>query len=146
MDFLSKKREYTFLNNHNALTHVHTFQVTHTPYKIYSEGKSKKYRDSVNLLEDVLSSFHTENLPTFVIVNNIKLGEGSISSYNAKQDVIYFNSKYAKQRLQANIINEVIAEVLTRNDSPDEQLKKIIKEELNYGRFDDGHSSSPNRR
>lgn len=71
---------------------------------------------------------------------------GSISSYNAKQDVIYFNSKYAKQRLQANIINEVIAEVLTRNDSPDEQLKKIIKEELNYGRFDDGHSSSPNRR
>lgn len=199
------------------------------------EGKSKKYRDSVSLIEKALSDLNVENLPTFVIVDNAKLGEGSISSYNAEQDVIYFNNryadkellqnivdnpffaatslksvvyhelvhkqhwdavkrfykshksrynsvidakrkldssleqyvarqlffdrsylsknvsiyaekayKYAKQKLQANIVNEVIAEALTRNNSPDEQLKKLIKEELNYGKSDDGHSSSPN--
>lgn len=237
MDYLSKKREYTFLNNHNAVIHVHTFQIAHASYKIFVEAKSKKYRDSVNLLEKIIPSLNIENLPTFVVVDNKKLGEGSISSYNAQQDVIYFNSKYAnrdllqnilnnpffaanslrgviyhelaykqhwdavkrfykahklrynsiidakkkldsnleqyigyqlsfdrsylsknvsiyaekaykcaKQHLQANMINEVIAEALTRNNSADKQLNKLVKEELSYGRLlNDGHSSSSNQ-
>lgn len=224
MDFLAKKREYVFLNNRNATVRVHVKQVSSTPYSIWVGGKTKKYRDTVMMLKKVLKEFPVEKVPAIVIVDNQKLGEGSISSYYPVEDVIFFNSKYdstkkiddvvkqdlfiandlyqviqhelghkqhwdavkrfygahksrynnimeaknaldsklekyitiqlnnnfsyllenvsayadvsfkfAKDNYKYNLVNEVIAEVVTQKNTKDPKLTQLVKEELNYG-------------
>lgn len=224
MDYLAKKREYVFLNNRNATVRVHVKQVSSTPYNIWVEGKTKKYRDVMIILKKVLKEFPVEKVPAIVIVDNQKLGEGSISSYYPVEDVIFFNSKYdstkkindvvkqdlfiannlyqviqhelghkqhwdavkrfygahksrynnimeaknaldsklekyiatqlnnnfsyllenvsayadvsfkfAKDNYKYNLVNEVIAEVVTQKDTKDPKLTQLVKEELNYG-------------
>ena len=55
LDFLSKKHEYTFLNNQNQKVRVHVRKVNNSSINMWSEGKSKKYRDCINL---ILSLIH----------------------------------------------------------------------------------------
>lgn len=47
MDYLSKKKEFIFLNSQNASVYVHTVQLKNYKYELYVEGKSKKYRKSL---------------------------------------------------------------------------------------------------
>ncbi|MDH5101226.1 hypothetical protein OQI87_09125 [Lactobacillus kefiranofaciens] len=94
MDYLSKKKEYIFLNNRKALVRVHVKQVSKQPYNIWVEGKSKNYRDCVALLNKALATFDPNIVPPIIIVSDQKLGSGAISSYNHVEDVIYFNNYY----------------------------------------------------
>ena len=41
MDYLSKKKEFIFLNSQNASVYVHTVQLKNYKYELYVEGKSK---------------------------------------------------------------------------------------------------------
>ena len=94
LDFLAKKREYIFLNNQSSLVRVHVTKVASSPYNIWVEGKSKNYRDCVTLLEKALKYLDNENIPSIIIIDNKKLGKGSISSYSYKDDIIFFNNYY----------------------------------------------------
>lgn len=105
MDYLSKKKQYVFLNNQLSLVRVHVFQISSSP-NIWVEGKSKKYRDSVQLLKNALSTFDQHELPPIIIVANQKIGNHDISSYNHDDDVIYFNSYYHTQEKIYNVIND----------------------------------------
>ncbi|GAA3637741.1 hypothetical protein GCM10022297_15190 [Lactobacillus hamsteri] len=122
MDFLSKKHEYTFLNNHKSLVRVHVFKVRSTSFNIWSEGKSKKYRESIFLLNNALTNFQEINLPPIVVVSNKKLGQGGISSYDHIQDVIYFNNYYHSQKQ----INQIIY----KGNFAAQNLSDIILHEL----------------
>ncbi len=41
MDYLSKKKEFIFLNSQNASVYVHTVQLRNYKYELYVEGKRK---------------------------------------------------------------------------------------------------------
>ncbi|MDN5956140.1 MAG: hypothetical protein L0H82_07195, partial [Lactobacillus sp.] len=94
MDYLSKKKEYIFLNNRQALVRVHVKQVSKQPYSIWVEGKSKNYRGCVALLNRTLVKFDPQLVPPIVVVSNKKLGNGAISSYAFEDKVIFFNNFY----------------------------------------------------
>lgn len=90
MDYLSKKHQFIFLNNRLSLVRVHVTQISLNPYNIWVEGKSKKYRDSIYLLNKTLHNFNPEEVPPIVIVANNKIRSNGTSSYNHDDDVIYF--------------------------------------------------------
>ena len=69
-------------------------KIRDSPYEIWAEGKGKKYRDCITLLDKVLPEFDLKLLPPIVVVSNKKLGSGAISSYNHNDDVIYYNNYY----------------------------------------------------
>lgn len=124
MDYLSKKKEYIFLNNRQALVRVHVKQVSKHPYNIWVEGKSKNYRDCVALLNQVLKEFDPKVVPPIIIVSDTKLGNGAISSYNHVEDVIYFSNYYHTQ----DRINEIIRDSSFVSTS----LKNILLHELGH--------------
>lgn len=122
MDFLSKKRELRFLNSQKKIVHV--ARVDSSRYDIWTEGKSKPYRDCVVLLENALQNFDSAELPPIIIVANDKIGHGGISSYNHVDDVIYFNSFYhMQQRIDDVVGNDTFAA---------QDLSGIIRHELGH--------------
>lgn len=124
MDFLSKKHEFSFLNNKKDIVRVHVIKIASSKYDIWTEGKSKKYRDSVRLIEPALKNFNKKDLPPIVIVSNNKMGEGGISSYNHNDDIIYFNSYFHTY--------ERINEVLEKQIFAAKDLSEIIHHELGH--------------
>ena len=124
LDYLSKKHEYTFWNNKLNLVRVHVSQVANTNYNIWTEGYSKKYRDSIKLIEKAIKKFNPSDLPPIVIVSDLKMGSGGISSYNHNDDVIYFNSHYNNQ----SRINQVIS----RRIFAPKNVTDIIQHELGH--------------
>lgn len=124
MDFLSKKHEFTFINNKKSIVRVHVMKVSSTPFDIWVEGRSKKYRDCVQLLSKALSRFKTKDLPTIIVVANNKIGSGGISSYNHNDDVIYFNSHYHTE--------EQINKIANREAFAAQNLSDIIQHELGH--------------
>lgn len=98
------------MNNHSSLVHVHVSQVKSSPYNLWVEGKSKRYRDCVRELNVTLQRLNLTNLPPIIIVANRKLGSGGISSYNHIDDVIYFNNYFHNTTNTKNVIaDEVFA-------------------------------------
>lgn len=124
MDYLSKKHEYTFWNNKLNLVRVHVSQVANTSYDIWTEGYSKKYRDSIRLIEKAIKKFDPSEVPPIVIVSEAKMGSGGISSYNHDDDVIYFNSYYSNQNK--------IKQVISRRMFASKNLTDIIRHELGH--------------
>lgn len=124
MDFLSKKRHYVFLNNRDKMVHIHVSQVASSPCNLWTEGKSKKYRDCIHMLEATLDHFNYEELPPIVIVANEKIGTGGISSYNHIDDVIYYNSFYHTQ--------EAIGTITQNHAFASQNLYDIIQHELGH--------------
>lgn len=124
MDYLSKKKEYIFLNNRQALVRVHVKQVSKQPYSIWVEGKSKNYRDCVVLLNKTLKEFDPQLVPPIVVVSNKKLGNGAISSYAFEDNVIFFNNFYHS--------TEQIGEITHQNLFIATDLKEIIRHELGH--------------
>lgn len=124
MDFLSKKRHYVFLNNHDKTVHIHVSQVTSSPYNLWTEGKSKKYRDCIRMLDATLGHFNYDDLPPIIIVANEKIGTGGISSYNHIDDVIYYNSFYHTQ--------EAIGTITQNKAFASKNLQGIIQHELGH--------------
>lgn len=124
LDFLSKKWELRFLNSQKKIVHVHVARVDSSRYDIWTEGKSKPYRDCVVLLEHALQDFDAAKLPPIIIVANDKIGHGGISSYNHVDDVIYFNSFYhTQQRIDDVVGNDTFAA---------QDLSGIIRHELGH--------------
>jgi len=124
VDFLSKKQEFIFRNSKDAIVRVHVMQVGSTPYDIWIEGKMKKYRDCVTLLEKALVDFDRSDLPPIIVVANKKIETGGISSYNHVDDVIYFNSFYHTQ--------ERIDHVIDEGTFAAQDLSGIIRHELGH--------------
>lgn len=105
MDYLAKKHEYTFWNNKRSLVCVYVTQIANSPYNIWVEGKTKKYRDSAILIEKALKDFNRAELPLTIIVADSKMGSGGISSYNHDDDIIYYNSYYHSKTRVNQIVN-----------------------------------------
>ena len=124
MDYLAKKHEYTFWNNKRPLVRVHVTQVANSPYNIWVEGKTKKYRDSVRLIEKSLKDFNRSELPPIIIVADSKMGSGGISSYNHDDDIIYYNSYYHNKTR----INEIVNGKLFASQN----VSDIIRHELGH--------------
>lgn len=124
MDYLAKKREYAFWNNKRALVRVHVTQVESSPYNIWTEGKTKKYRDSISLIKKAIENLNPSDLPPIIVVANSKMGSGGISSYNHDDDVIYYNSYYHNQVR----INQLVSGKLFTSKS----VSDIIRHELGH--------------
>jgi hypothetical protein len=105
LDYLAKKHEYAFLNNKLNLVRVHVSQVANTNYDIWTEGYSKKYRNSIQLIKHAIKNFNQSELPPIIIVADSKIGSGGISSYNHDDDVIYYNSYYHTQARINRLVN-----------------------------------------
>lgn len=123
MDFLSKKKEHIFLNNQLALVRVHVSKVAPT-FNLWTEGRSKKYRDCIRELNIALKKFNSKDLPAIIIVANKKLGSGGISSYDHINDVIYYNNYYHTQ--------ERIIKIAHRDSFASQNLGDIIQHELGH--------------
>lgn len=98
MDYLALKRQYVFLNERNAMVRVHTTKVADKNFDIWVEGKSKRYREAVKVVQSGLKQLEDEELPPIVIVSSRKLGENSFASYDNARDVIYFNSEHGDEK------------------------------------------------
>lgn len=106
MDYLALKRQYVFLNERNAMVRVHTTKVADKNFDIWVEGKSKKYREAVKVVQSGLKQLEDEELPPIVIVSSKKLGENSFASYDNARDIIYFNNKYGdEKKLEDKLMN-----------------------------------------
>ncbi|GAA2954515.1 hypothetical protein [Lactobacillus kefiranofaciens] len=132
MDYLSRKKEYIFLNNRKALVRVHVKQVSKQPYNIWVEGKSKNYRDCVALLNRTLVKFDPQLVPPIVVVSNKKLGNGAISSYAFEDNVIFFNNFYHSTEQIDEITHQNLFIATDLNLFIATDLKEIIRHELGH--------------
>ncbi|WP_297951681.1 hypothetical protein [uncultured Lactobacillus sp.] len=100
----------------------------------YQANKSRydSIEDTKNTLDSNLEKYVSQqiSLDRSYLVENVSI-------YAEK------SYEYAKTVLKKNIMNEIIAETIARKGSSDVQLNKLIRKELNYGRYDaNGYSSS----
>lgn len=141
MDYLSKKHEYSFWNNKLTLVRVHVSKVTNTHYNIWTEGNSKKYRDSIRLIEKSIKKFDPSKLPPIIIVSETKMGNGGISSYNHDDDVIYFNNYYSDQKK----INQVIDKKIFASKSTTDIIKHELGHKLHWDAVKRFYRANQNR-
>ncbi len=124
MDYLALKKQFVFLDHRQALVQVHASKVKNTKFDIWTEGKSKKYRGTVRLLEQGLSELQDEKFPPIVVVAASKLGGKSYSSYDHVKDVIYFSDRFdSKEKLE---------ETLKNSDFKARNIVEVLRHELGH--------------
>lgn len=124
MDYLALKKQFVFLNRSQALVQVHASKVKNTSFDIWTEGKSKKYRETVRLLEQGLEQLKDEDFPPIVVVAASKLGSKSYSSYDHVKDVIYFSNHFDSEK--------EIEEKLKNSDFKARNLVEVLRHELGH--------------
>ncbi len=126
MDFLAKRKEFVFLNERNALVRVHTMKVKNTDFDIWTEGKGKRYREAIRLVEAGLAQIEARNMPPVIIVASSKLGKNSYSSYDHQTDVIYYSNRFS--------LKEKLEERLKHSDFEARNITDVLRHELGHKR------------
>ena len=91
-DYMAKKQAFKILTPTNKVSHVHTKQVRGYRAEIWSEGSSKKYRATIENVNQALMNYNRQVLPKVVITDSKKLGRHSAAAYNHSSDALFVNS------------------------------------------------------
>lgn len=89
---MAKKQAFKILTLTNKVSHVHTKQVRGYRAEIWSEGSSKKYRATIENVNQALMNYNRQVLPKVVITDSKKLGRHSAAAYNHSSDALFVNS------------------------------------------------------
>lgn len=104
MDYLARKREYSFKNINNEICRIHTHLVYKGKFEIWRENDDKRSRRITDL---IIRSCKGEDffVPKLVVVNSKYLKV--IAAYDHEKDIIYLNKDFyslevVKQHLKSN--------------------------------------------
>ena len=147
-DYMAKKQAFKILTPTNKVSHVHTKQVRGYRAEVWSEGSSKKYRSTIENVDQALMNYNRQELPKVVITDSKKLGRHSAAAYNHSSDALFVNSdilqnsrsvaNYLKgDYFAASNIDDIIKHEMTHKQNWDKAREEYRLHPKNYRDVDD---------
>ncbi len=147
-DYMAKKQAFKILIPTNKVSHVHTKQVRGYRAEVWSEGSSKKYRATIENVNQALMNYNRQVLPKVVITDSKKLGRHSAAAYNHGSDALFVNSdilqntrsvaNYLKgDYFAASNINDIIRHEMTHKQNWDKAREEYRLHPNKYRDVDD---------
>lgn len=118
IDYMAKKR--TFKAKIGKEIYRYSTKAMNSEYSIWSQGKTKAYRDTLSMLEENLSSFDKKDIPNIVIVNRSKFP--GIAAYDNSNDVLFVSNELRSK--------EAVSKVLESGYFASKNMKDILAHEL----------------
>lgn len=141
-DFMSKKQEFRFVGQYGNSIHVHTSQVRGTKANIWTEGRSKKYRDTIQRVDHLLTNYKRQSLPKIVITDSKKLRESAAASYDHVNDALFINSDVLKDKQStANYLRSGYF----ASKNADDIIKHEMTHKMNWDKAKAEYKAHPNK-